>query len=65
VPPDWLIDEILGVIDAFPARFAELETSGLADLPDYNLDTGATDDAATYGPAVGTREALRRAGGNV
>jgi hypothetical protein len=65
-PPGWLVDEILAMIDAFPARFAAVEARGLADLPDYNLDTGETDEAAAaYQPAVGTREALRRRGGNV
>jgi hypothetical protein len=65
-PPDGLVDEIVGVIDAFPARFAAVEARGLADLPDYNLDTGETDEAAArYEPAVDTREALRQRGGSV
>jgi hypothetical protein len=65
-PPDWLVGEILAMIDAFPARFAAVEARGLADLPDYNLDTGETGDAAAaYELAVGTREALARRGGSV
>jgi hypothetical protein len=39
-PPDWLLDAVVGDIASFAARFAALEASGFAAVPDSNLDTG-------------------------
>jgi hypothetical protein len=63
--PGWLMDAIDGVVESFPARFADLR-AGLADLADHNLDTGAVSTPApTYPPAAATVRELGRRGGRV
>ena len=39
-PPDRLIEEVEPVLDGFADRFLVHYQTGLADLPQYNLDTG-------------------------
>ncbi|MEQ8788513.1 MAG: zinc dependent phospholipase C family protein [Pirellulaceae bacterium] len=43
-PPDWLAASIGDIVEEFPARFLQLASSGLEDLPDYNLDLGVVED---------------------
>ncbi len=40
LPPDRLIAEVDPVLDRFAGRFVRLSKQGLAELPQYNLDTG-------------------------
>lgn len=58
-PPAWLVDAITEAIGSFADRFHRHYTSGLADLPDYDLDTGGIlGEERPYPPAVRTARAL-------
>jgi hypothetical protein len=61
-PSDWLMSEVLRVIDEFPGRFAKMEASGFANLPNHNLDTGEPEEMP-YPLARATREELTARGG--
>ena len=63
-PSDWLLSEVSRAMDEFPARFSAIEASGLADLPDCNLDTGELENVP-YPLALAAREELARRGGTI
>lgn len=63
-PSDWLVHEVERVVESFPDRFEAYARSGLAELPDFNLDTGRAQES---GPgsvcAERTHRILGRMGG--
>jgi hypothetical protein len=62
-PPPWLVEEVQGVAHRFPEQFAGLEAGRLADLPDYNLDTGEVEGPRpTYPLTLRTLRELEREG---
>ncbi len=64
LPPEPSMEAAVDeVVAAFPTEMHRLVGGGLANLPDFNLDTGAVEDPATpYPLAVGAREELARRG---
>jgi hypothetical protein len=49
-PPDWLLTESESIIDVFTERFLTYYDSNLAELPDYNLDTGEVEGEPPHYP---------------
>jgi hypothetical protein len=39
-PRSWLVEQVDEVVRGFPGEFSRIFKGGLADYPDYNLDTG-------------------------
>lgn len=62
VPPeDWLIGDCHHLMRNFQQQYLLHLSSGIADLADYNLDTGLAEASpTTYLPALRTRQQLQR-----
>jgi hypothetical protein len=58
-PPPWLVEEVQSASEEYFQRYFEVYRSGLDAFPDYNLHLGKPQAAAaSYRPAVRTREEL-------
>ena len=65
-PPDRLLEEVDPVLDRFAERFLRLYKKGLAELPQYNLDTGLEEgESPEYPRSRASLETLERLRGEL
>lgn len=64
-PSAWLVDRVLGVVDGLPGELDAIQSGGLADYPNYNLDTGTVEEPAHHSVTVATLDRLARLRGGL
>ena len=59
-PRGWLVEQVDEVIRGFPKMFLRVFSGGLAEYPDYNLDSGTVEKVPRHPVTLETLAALRR-----